>query len=455
MNIRFGTDGWRGIIAEEFTFAALAQVSATSAHILANTYGGDEFLIGYDHRFLAERFAQCAAQTLVAQGYRVLLADGPSPTPAISWAVKHRQATAGLVLTASHNPANYLGLKLKGRFGGSVTEQVTDQIEAQLNIPLPQKAPGTQGGFDPWADYLIQLRTLIDVERIKDQTGVYLDAMYGVGGTGLSRLGILCPVLRGERDPLFGGIHPEPISQYLAPAIATAKAQQALVLVFDGDADRIAAINPDGTYMNSQVLIPLLIDHLVKKGRTGAVVKTLSGSDLIRRLAQARGLKVYETAIGFKYIAEIMEQETVLLGGEESGGIGYGGHMPERDALLSALLILEIVAEVGPDLLAQYRALCTEFAFSPYYDRVDVKLPSAAFKQSLIERLAAYPPQEIAGQAVTEHIDRDGHKFYLADGRWLLIRFSGTEPLLRIYCEAPDPQLVQETLIWGKTWALS
>jgi phosphomannomutase len=265
--------------------------------------------------------------------------------------------------------------------------------------------------------------------------------------------------LRDQRDPLFGGNPPEPIARYLTPLFKALRQytgdRPAIGLVLDGDADRIAAADGAGNYLSCQVLIPLLVDHLARRrGLKGKVVKTISGSDLIAKVARARGLEVEETAIGFKYIADIMLREEVMLGGEESGGIGFSDHMPERDGLLCALYLLEIVAQTGKDLSTLYAELQAELQFTSYYDRKDLKLPDEAFKQKLLGLLEADQITEIAGQSVIEHTAIDGHKFRLPDGRWLLIRFSGTEPLLRLYCEADAPAKVTETLQWAQQWAL-
>ncbi len=459
MTIRFGTDGWRGIIAEEFTFPTLRKVAHASAEVLAQTYPGTGIYIGYDNRFLAPEFAQAVADTLVEAGFEVFLATCAAPTPAISWVVKALGGIGGLVLTASHNPAAYCGLKIKAAFGGSAPETVTQAVEELLEKDhLPPRPGGTLTHFDPWELYIAEIKTKVDLTTLQTlPMPVYLDGMHGSGSSGFDRLGLNIGKIRAERDPLFGGFSPEPIAKNLTPAFKLLKglSEEATVIVFDGDADRIAAVNGDGTYLNCQVLIPLLIDHLARRrGQSGAVVKTLSGSDLIRRVAVARGLKVYETAIGFKYIAEIMEREPVILGGEESGGIGYQDYMPERDALLSGLYLLEILVATGKSLLANYNDLCDELDFHPVYDRIDITLPSAEFKAKLIERLAQSPPTEVCGRPVIEHLTTDGHKFVLDDNRWLLIRFSGTEPLLRLYCEGGNHPQVAETLQWAKAWAV-
>jgi phosphomannomutase len=280
----------------------------------------------------------------------------------------------------------------------------------------------------------------------------------GAGGLG-ALIGSGClHELRSEHNPLFGGHPPEPVARYLAPLFEAIRSYRgdapAVGLVLDGDADRIAAADGAGNYLSCQVLIPLLIDHLARRrGLTGKVVKTISGSDLIARVARLRGLAVEETAIGFKYIADIMLREKVLLGGEESGGIGYADHMPERDGLLCALYLIEIVASTGKDLSDLYAQLQQEVGFTSHYDRKDLKLPGEEFKRRLLASLRDDPPAEVAGLPVVEHTAVDGHKFRLADGRWLLVRFSGTEPVLRLYCEAGSSAAVAETLAWAERWA--
>ncbi|AGY58138.1 phosphoglucomutase/phosphomannomutase family protein [Gloeobacter kilaueensis] len=459
--IRFGTDGWRAIIAEEFTFENVRRVAAAAAGVLAERYTGQGVVIGFDRRFLAAEFAAAAAQAVREQGIPVLLADRPAPTPALSWAVKAHGALGALVLTASHNPAAYCGIKVKGAFAGSVPGDITRSIEKRLEEAEPPTRPQAEETlFNPWEDYLALLRTKVDIAAIK-QAGlaVYVDVMHGVGAGGLTQLlgpGVI--EVRERHDPLFGGTPPEPIGRYLAPlfkAVRSYQGEAPLVgLALDGDADRIAAADRRGNFLSCQVLIPLLVDHLARRrGLTGKVVKTISGSDLIAKVARARHLPVEETAIGFKYIADIMLREPVLLGGEESGGIGYLGHIPERDGLLCALYLLEIVAQTGKELSVLFAELQDELDYHSHYDRRDLKLPDAAFKQKLLDELEASPPQQIAGLAVIEHTAIDGHKFRLSDGRWLLIRFSGTEPLLRLYCEGTDPARVTETLQWAERWA--
>jgi len=473
--IQFGTDGWRGIIAADFTFERVAQVAPIAAEILAQVYGDETganrpIIVGYDQRFMAEAFAQATAETIQSAGFDVLLAQGYAPTPAFSWAVKGRNALGAIVLTASHNPAYYLGLKIKGAFGGSVPPGVTRQIETQLapSSPAPDnRTPGQLTLFDPWPDYCQALQAQVDIPAIQQalhrgKLTLFADVMHGAAAGGLSRL-LAAPLqeLHGDRDPLFRGCAPEPLCSNIPDLLAAIPTYQrnhpetlTLGLVFDGDGDRLAAVDSQGNFLSSQVLIPILIEHLAaRRGQQGEVVKTISGSDLIPKVAALYNLPVYETAIGYKYIADRMLTAPVLLGGEESGGIGYGHHIPERDALLSALYVLEAVVQSGTDPWDLYHQLQLKTDQVSMYDRIDLPLASMAARSQLIERLETSPPTTIADQGVVDCLAIDGYKFRLTDGGWLLIRFSGTEPVLRLYCEAATVEQVQATLQWAKGWA--
>lgn len=472
--IKFGTDGWRGVIAAEFTFERLTLLATLAAKVLADNYGDVEnnrlILVGYDRRFMAEDFAKAAAEAVQAAGFDVRLARGYSPTPALSWAAKAEKALGALVITASHNPARYLGLKVKGAFGGSVAPEITQQIEALVpQGQLVAETPGTLEEFDPWESYCQGLRACIQVDPIRDAIAsgklkLWVDVMHGAAATGLSRLlGIEIAELNSDRDPLFGGGAPEPLPKYIPDLLEEMKAaareglgEIRVGFVFDGDCDRIAAVDGQGNFLSSQVLIPILMTHLAKnRGMTGEVVKTVSGSDLIPKLAELYDLPVYQTPIGYKYIGDRMLATPVLLGGEESGGIGYGHHIPERDALLSALYVLEAVVESGRDLGEFYAQLQEKTGFFSEYDRIDLPLASMDVRQRLLNRLQSEPLSEIAGQSVTDCLTVDGYKFRLTDGSWLLIRFSGTEPVLRLYCEAPKMAQVRQILEWARDWANS
>ncbi len=471
--IKFGTDGWRGVIAADFTFDRVALVAPLAAQVLAEVYGQSTgsrlVIVGYDRRFMAENFARIAAETIQAAGFDVLLSQTYAPTPAFSLAAKQLNALGAIVITASHNPAAYLGLKVKGAFGGSVPPEVTKKIEALLNQDQQISAtPGKLNTFDPWPNYCQTLRSMVDIEAIETalangKVTVFADVMHGAAAGGLAAiLNHKFPVqeINSDRDPLFNGGAPEPLPRYLSQLFRLMRSYRrsnhnlSVGFVFDGDSDRIAAVDSQGDFLSSQILIPILIEHLAKRrGLTGEVVKTVSGSDLIPKVANLYQLPVYETPIGYKYIADRMLDAQVLIGGEESGGIGYGTHIPERDALLAALYVLEAVVKSGQDLGELYRNLQQKTNFNYAYDRIDLPLASMEVRGKLLTELQNTPLKEIAGKSVIDCNPIDGYKFRLADNSWLLIRFSGTEPVLRLYCEAETLEEVHKTLAWAKTWA--
>jgi len=470
--IKFGTDGWRGLIAADFTFDRVAKVAPLAALVLAENYGNSVkkdrlVIVGYDRRFMADEFARVAAEAIKEAGFDVLLANNYAPTPALSWAAFSENALGAIVITASHNPAYYLGLKVKGAFGGSVAPEITKQIEAKISAPLPEsQSSGIIEKFDPWPGYCSELRSKVNIDAIKiaiaqREINIYADVMHGAAATGLQRL-LDCEIkeLNGDRDPLFGGGSPEPLPRYLSDLFLTIKTAAQIGtglrvgLVFDGDSDRIAAVDGLGNFLSSQILIPILIEHLAKnRGFTGEVVKTVSGSDLIPKVAKYYNCSVCETRIGYKYIADRMLSNEVLIGGEESGGVGYGNHIPERDALLSALYLLEAIVASKKDLRQLYKQLQEVTNFTSAYNRIDLPLATMKVRDRLIERLENERPTKIAGLEVIDCLAIDGYKFRLSDNSWLLIRFSGTEPVLRLYCEAATDAKVTKTLNWAKNWA--
>lgn len=471
--IQFGTDGWRGIIAAEFTFERVAQVAAVSAHVLHKCFGAETgsrtIVVGYDRRFLSAEFARTAAEAITDAGFDVRLAQDYAPTPAFSFAAKHDRLLGAVVITASHNPPIYSGLKIKGAFGGSVGPEVTGQVEALLsNPPAPLGGKGQLTTFDPWPSYCDALRAQVNITAIQAAISsgnlmVFADVMHGAAAGGLTRLLGEESVheLHRNADPLFGGNPPEPLPKYLGELLDTIKAYKPSTadavkvgLVFDGDSDRIAAADSQGNFLSSQILIPILIDHLKsRRGYTGEIVKTISGSNLIPAVAKLYDLELYQTPVGYKYIADRMQESAVLLGGEESGGIGYGHHIPERDALMSALYVLEAVVMSGQDLSDYYRSLQERTGYFSEYDRIDLPLASMEVQAKLLNQLKTRPLTEVAGKTVTDCLDIDGYKFTLADGSWLLIRFSGTEPVLRLYSEAATLEEVHKHLHWAKDWA--
>ncbi|HEY9798737.1 MAG TPA: phosphoglucomutase/phosphomannomutase family protein [Leptolyngbyaceae cyanobacterium] len=471
-SIKFGTDGWRGVIGDEFTFERLALVAPVAAKVLYDTYystvGSRTIIVGYDRRFMAEDFALAVANSVTAVGFDVLLSESYAPTPAFSWAAKQLNALGALVITASHNPGPYLGLKVKGYFGGSVSPEVTKDIEALLSVGVPTAAtPGKLERFDPWPSYTQGLEGKVDISKIREaiasgKLAVFADVMHGAAASGLGRLlGDRVQELNSNRDPLFGGGAPEPLPKYLSQLFETIRNYReqnpsglSVGLVFDGDCDRIAAVDGNANFLSSQVLIPILIDHLtLRRNFTGEIVKTVSGSDLMPKVAALHNLSIFETPVGYKYIADRMLAAPVLLGGEESGGIGYGSHIPERDALLSALYVLEAIVESGLDLGDYYRQLQQKTGFTSAYDRIDLPLASMDVRARLLQQLQTQPLTEIAGKAVIDCNTIDGYKFRLADNSWLMIRFSGTEPVLRLYCEASTLEEVHKTLAWANEWA--
>ncbi|HEY9810576.1 MAG TPA: phosphoglucomutase/phosphomannomutase family protein [Halomicronema sp.] len=476
--IKFGTDGWRGVIGADFTFTRVALVAPLAAQVLAELYAditqSNVVIVGYDRRFLAEDFAAVAAKAIQEAGFDVLLSECYAPTPAFSWAAKQQNALGAIVLTASHNPAAYLGLKVKGYFGGSVSPEVTKKIEALLDAPShaggmgkASRSPGKLEKFNPWPSYCQGLQAKVNLAQIQKaleskQLTVFADVMHGAAAGGLAEiLGMPVQEVNSNRDPLFGGGAPEPLPRYLSQLFRKMRGSRrshpdtlSVGFVFDGDSDRIAAVDGQGNFLSSQALIPILIEHLAKrKGWKGEVVKTVSGSDLMPKIAELYGLPVFETPIGYKYIGDRMLEVPVLVGGEESGGIGYGTHIPERDALLSALYLLEAVVESHKDLGELYSGLQQQTNFFAAYDRIDLPLASMEVRTKLLEQLQNQPLKEIAGQPVIDCNPVDGYKFRLKDNRWLLIRFSGTEPVLRLYCEANTLKDVHQTLNWAKDWA--
>lgn len=474
--IAFGTDGWRGILGVDITMERLLPVAAAAAQELAHAapdgLTSREVVIGYDRRFLAPELAEAICSAVRGCGLEPLLSDTPTPTPASSWAVVRRQALGALVVTASHNPPEWLGLKIKGPFGGSVEGDFTRRVETRLaagGISVPMA--GETQRFAALEDYVAGLQAKVNSAALAEgleRLGltVIVDPMHG------SAAGVL-PALLGERasasgaireiratrDPLFGGNPPEPLAPYLieltaAVRASTAAGRPAVGIVFDGDGDRIAAVDERGRFCSTQLLMPLFIDHLARARQLpGSVIKTVSGSDLMQLVAEGLGRTVLEKPVGFKTIAAEMLSGEVLVGGEESGGVGFGMHLPERDAPFAALLLIEALVEGGVPLGARIDALQQRCGGAAAYDRLDLRLPDIESRRRLEATLAATPPREVAGSPVLEVITTDGVKLRLGPSHWLMLRFSGTEPLLRLYCEAPSEARVQEVLGWARALA--
>ncbi|BEV35578.1 phosphoglucomutase/phosphomannomutase family protein [Synechococcus sp. M16CYN] len=472
--IQFGTDGWRGVLGVDITLERLLPVAAAAAQELAyrspEGFNSRTVVIGHDRRFLAPEMAEAIAAAVYGCELEPLLTDTPVPTPACSWAVVERQALGALVITASHNPPEWLGLKIKGPFGGSVEDDFTAAVERRLaaggiTVPIQAKVPRFQGR----QEHLDGLRHKLGLASIVDglkamNLKVIVDPMHGSAAGCISELlgskaNGWVEEIRSERDPLFGGHPPEPLSPYLQEIItavqaSTAVGTPAVGLVFDGDGDRIAAIDETGRFCSTQLLIPLLIDHLARVRQfPGSIVKTVSGSDLMQSVAKAQGREVLELAVGFKYIAAEILTGDVLIGGEESGGVGFGMHLPERDALYAAILVLEALVEEGLPLGARLTALQEQHGGVSHYNRLDLRLADMDARQRLEHLLADTTPQEVAGQAVEEIIRTDGIKLRMGPNHWLMLRLSGTEPLLRLYCEGPSSGRVGAVLDWARQFA--
>jgi phosphomannomutase len=468
--ILFGTDGWRAVIAHEFTFANLERVAQAYADFLTHTHDpvqaklADEtsetphVVVGYDRRFLSEKFAARAAEVLAGNGIRVALFDHDVPTPLVSWAVRERGAAGGVVITASHNPAEFNGFKIKAPWGGSATRETTSAVEALVDAQTPRRADlaeAMRGGLeDAVAGYRAQIESYVDLEKLKAaRASVVVDPMHGSGGLWVEsflRGGALeVETIRAARDTQFGGVNPEPIDSNLAPLRARVRETGALVgLATDGDADRVGAVNELGETMTMHEVVPLLLLHLARRrGMTGGVVRTFSQSVLTKRIAAAHNLKLYETPIGFKYVADLMLREDILIGAEESGGVGVKGHIPERDGILNSLLFLEAVLTEGRPPSELVREMHREFG-EFYFGRRDLHL-DVARGLNLIETLSVSPPETIAGHAVREFSQMDGVKLIFGDESWLLFRQSGTEPVLRIYSEATSVAKVRQLLDAG------
>lgn len=452
--IRFGTDGWRAVIGEDFTYDNVRRVADAAGRIIAAENPGGTVLVGYDTRFEAGSFAAAAAEVLAGHGLVAKVSDRYLPTPALCWAVaRDDAAVAGVMLTASHNPSEYLGFKLRMADGGASPVEFTDRVEAHL-VPDP---PAARGAFEPVnlvGPYLADLRSLVDEDAIRSANlRVVVDPLYGAGQTYLAEtlasLGVHVTEVHGERNPGFGGLHPEPIPPWIDSTREMVKnAKFDAAFVTDGDADRIGAVDRDGEFVSPHRIIGLVAQHLVEdKGRTGRIVKTLSTSVLVDRLARHLGVEVTTTPIGFKWIYNEMLAGDVLVGGEESGGIGLPDHVRERDGLLMSLMLAEMMGQRGKglgELVADMIAITGPMA----YNRVDLKLTVEA-RDAFLERAPQIAPSSIAGADVADVVRVDGVKFLLADDAWLLLRPSGTEPLVRVYAEAPTEQLVADLLAAG------
>lgn len=456
--IKFGTDGWRAIIAEDFTYENLRIVIHAIARYVARAeQPGASVVIGYDARFGGERFARVAAETISAAGTPVLLADADCPTPAVSLLVKQRGAAAGIQISASHNPSRWNGVKLKARYGSSASGAIVALVEAELAKVLRDGVPSLPPRseliepLDVRTPYLETLAGLVDWERLRASKFRYVfDPMHG-SGRGLlrelfHRQGIEVAEIRGTRDPLFDGVNPEPIEPNIdALRIAIREHRYDAGFVADGDADRIGAMDCDGTFVTPHQIFAILLWHLAGTRKLpGEVVKTFSTTKLVDKIAAKFGRTVRETPIGFKFVCDRMLEGDVLIGGEESGGIGTKLYLPERDATVNALLLAEVMAWHGQRLGELVAMLSTEFG-DFHYGRLDLELGPGQ-KERAIEHFADDTFNQLLEYPIVRRENLDGIKVYLGETGWLLVRASGTERMLRIYCETASAKTTQRVL---------
>jgi alpha-D-glucose phosphate-specific phosphoglucomutase len=456
--IKFGTDGWRGIIDEDFTVAnARVVANAIARYVVRAEDPGKGVLIGYDHRDQSDSVATSIAEVISSTGTPVWLADKPCPTPAISLLVRQRNAAGGIVVTASHNPHNWNGIKYKASYGSSALPAIVAQIEKELArvqvnhvLPLPPRKELIHT-LEPRAPYLDTIEKLVDWQRLREtKLRFVVDPMHGAAASLLHALfvrnGITSEEIRGTRDPRFGGVHPEPIEPHidaLRKAVLTGKFDAGFAA--DGDGDRIGAIDRDGTFVNPHQILALLVWHLIGTRKLpGDIAKTFSVTKLIDALASKYNRKLHEVPIGFKYICELMLEKNILIGGEESGGIGTSLYLPERDATVSALLLAELMAWHGKSLGELLAVLHKEFG-EFHYGRVDLDV-TAAQKQKAIAHFSNEKLKQFQEWPIPRRENMDGIKLYLGDIGWVMVRASGTENLLRIYSETSKAGTTQKVL---------
>ncbi len=462
--IKFGTDGWRGIIADDFTFDNVRRVAgAIASYVLKHEQPQRGVFIGYDTRFASPRAAQAVAEVIAAAGVPVKLSNDYTPTPAVSYAVKHQGAAGGVMVTSSHNPWNWNGVKFKAKFGGSATPAIMQEIEKELAAgAAPEGNKAAIEEVDLKKDYIAAVCRFADMDLIaKTKFKFAVDAMYGSGRGVLSGIfterGVQHVAIRQELNPLFPGINPEPIRPHTAMLQETVVREKCDAgLATDGDADRIGAVAEDGSFVDSHKIFCVLLRWLLERKQwPGDVVRAFNTTRMLDRIAAKHGRKLHETAIGFKYTADLMMEHEILIGGEESGGIGYSRFLPERDGVLNCLLLANVMADEGKPLGQLVADLQREYG-SHYYGRRDLHIPDDV-KQSAIRRARADATRTLGPYRVIKKENLDGVKFFLdapthGNGAeaWVLFRASGTERLLRLYSEASSPELVEELLAAGE-----
>jgi phosphomannomutase len=458
-SIVFGTDGWRGIIGDDFTEENVRKVAyAIARYVVRSENAANGMLIGYDNRFSSDRFARTAAETIASTGTPVWLAEAPCPSPAISLLVRQRGAASGIMITASHNPPRWNGIKLKASYGSSALPSIVAQVEAELpailarGVPALPPRPDLLHSLDVLAPYLHTLDQLIDWQKVRAANMRFVvDPMHGSARGLLAALmhkhGVHCDEIRGTRDPLFGGVNPEPIEPHVAALREALRAGNYQAgFAADGDGDRIGAMDSDGTFITPHQIFSILLWHLAGTRKlAGDVAKTFSTTKLIDKIAARYGRKVHEVPVGFKYICELMLEQDILIGGEESGGIGVNFHLPERDATVIALLLTEVMAWHGKSLGELLARLHAEFG-EHHYGRVDLGSLRPGQKERAIEHFSSPDMERFLEWPVVRRENLDGVKVYLGDIGWVMVRASGTERMLRIYAETTHPEITQRVL---------
>ena len=446
--IKFGTDGWRAIIAEDYTFENLKIVSQAVADYAGP---GKSIAVGYDTRFMSRDFARSAARVLAANGIEVTLSDTAIPTPALSFAVKNNKLDLGVMITASHNPAEYNGFKIKTATGGAAGAQITKEVEKLLRKSEVKCLPDSRElkSVDLTRDYIKFIRSFIDLKKIRNKRfKVLVDAMHGSGDSFIARIlkgtDIRIEFIRNTINPSFLGVRPEPLEENLEGLIARVKKERFdLGIALDGDADRIAAVCGAGVFIHPQKILGLLALHLNQdRGWSGGIVKTTAGSTMMDKIAKSLGVRLYETPVGFKYISNLMEKEDILCGGEEAGGMGVKGYIPERDGTVAGLLLLEMMAYRNKPMIDILQDMERQFG-RYYYLRDDLRL------KHRVEPKRENLPDELSGKKVVEVRDYDGIKLICEDESWLMFRASGTEALMRLYSEAKTLKRSRELLSLG------
>ena len=469
-NIRFGTDGWRGIIGFDFNLSNLSKVVVASCQELHYQYYkkvySKKILIGYDRRFMASEFAQQIVPYVKGCGLEPILSSSYVTTPSCSFYAKEMNCLGALVITASHNPYNWLGVKIKSFNGCSVDKSFTSEVEKRLKLGNTiQRIESSYEIRDIRKSHLEKIKSLFDIDFIsnslkKMSMRIFVDSMHGSAAKCISEIFDfddleLIEEIRDKADPFFGGNPPEPLINYLDNLIETITKNsengvKTLGIIFDGDGDRIAAIDEKGRYCSTQDLFPYFISYLGEKnGNSYPVLKTVSGSDIIKNISESQKREVFELPVGFKHIAEKMIYEKIFIGGEESGGIGFGDFMPERDALYAAMILLNGIAEKSQYLCETLDQIQEDFGPS-FYKRIDIKFPNQSEKNYVEEFIKNNIPENINNHKIVNISQIDGIKLRINKNFWFLFRFSGTEPLLRVYCEAPKESYLVEVLEWSQ-----